>query len=172
MWKEIRKILNSNLGKSLDILILEESQKINNNLNNQANNEFLNKVNYKMDNIINKSNLSINGLIEDINQIKNNTQNLKIKNIVKSVQRGVYNNSEDVSLVVNIPISKINPEKCKINIVSRSQSKESKRISNARLKSLATNQIEIYNHLEFDDYSQGYKPYRSYMFQWELVEFY
>lgn len=172
MWKEIRRILNSNFGKSLDILILEEAQKINNNLNNQANNESLNKVNYKMDNIINKSNLSINGLIEDINKIKNNTQNQTIKNIVKSVQRGVYNNSGDASLVVNIPISKINPEKCKINIVSRIQSKESKRISNARLKSLATNQIEIYNHLEFDDYSQGYNPYRSYTFQWELVEFY
>ena len=124
-WAEIKKAINSNISKSLDVLITEKSNEVKTVANN--NNSLLNNSTYglsALQSIISNVKSLLENTTYGLNAIKNTVNSVNntvsvVGNIpsVKSVQRGVanlcrtYDRSRYYYGGANISISSINPNK-------------------------------------------------------------
>ena len=118
-WAEIKKAINSNINKSLDVLITEKSNELSTSIGN--NNSLLNNSTYglsALQSIISNVKSLLENTTYGLNAIKNTVNSVNntvsvVGNIpsVKSVQRGVAYFDSVKYYTMDITISNVNPDK-------------------------------------------------------------
>ena len=104
-WAEIKKAINSNISKSLDLLITEKSNEISTSIGN--NNSLISSIKSLLEN----TTYGLNAIKTTVNSVNNTVSVVGNIPTVKSVQRGVAFFDPGKFLTMDIIISNVNPDK-------------------------------------------------------------
>ena len=159
-WAEIKKAINSNISKSLDILITEKSNEVKTVAN--SNNSLLNNSTYGLSalqsiisnikSLLENTTYGLNAIKTTVNSVNNTVSVVGNIPSVKSVQRG--NVSDNYSENVTINISSVNVNK---SIVILNGGMTSNYFSPVVLVTLTSTNFSVSN---------------AYEFSWQVIEFY
>lgn len=177
MWGAIKKAINSNLNKSLDVLIQEKATETNGKVDSvdakiQVGNNTIGATNNTGGSTISGTVFAkLNKLLTDwtttragyLDTINANVGTLLDGRVVKSVQRGVAEFRTDT--VMSISINTVNAQKCMV-ILDGNFSNSSSNDSIPYCKNLTSNLLEIYAN--FINASYGSMRFIS----WQVIEFY
>lgn len=168
MWGAIKKAINSNLSKSLDVLIQEKTTETNNKIDSvdskvQTGNNTIGATNNTGGSTISGTVFAkLNRLLTDwtttragyLDTINANVGTLINGRVVKSVQRGVTTS-------FTIPLSPINPLKSQVTLYGTSYASSSQ-IRLPYVQSITSTQL-ILNAVGFGSGES---------FSWQVIEFY
>ena len=104
-WAEIKKAINSNISKSLDLLITEKSNEISTSIGN--NNSLISSIKSLLEN----TTYGLNAIKTTVNSVNNTVSVVGNIPSVKSVQRGVAYFDSSKYYTMDITISNVNPDK-------------------------------------------------------------
>ena len=186
-WAEVKKSINTNLSKALDVLINERIDHTDNLISwenattknhitqahattdaliNSVQSGLVNHTNAHLDHIVNNKTHGLIALLNAINSIKTGGS---VK-VIKSVQRGhVAEATQDDDVGITVPISIVDPNKS-IVIINFDATHDTNGDDVLGYKySLSATELHIPSHAyepQFNDY------YRTPAFSWQVIEFY
>ena len=115
-WAQIKKAINSNISKSLDVLITEKSNEVKTVANN--NNSLLNNSTYGLSalqsiisnikSLLENTTYGLNAIKTTVNSVNNTVSVVGNIPSVKSVQRGNVSNSYSNNVTINISSVNVN----------------------------------------------------------------
>ena len=115
-WAEIKKAINSNISKSLDVLITEKSNEVKTVANN--NNSLLNNSTYGLSalqsiisnvkSLLENTTYGLNAIKTTVNSVNNTVSVVGNIPSVKSVQRGNVSNGYSDNVTINISSVNVN----------------------------------------------------------------
>ena len=176
-WAEIKKAINSNINKSLDVLITEKSNELSTSIGN--NNSLLNNSTYglsALQSIISNVKSLLENTTYGLNAIKNTVNSVNntvsvVGNIpsVKSVQRGVAFNYRSTYSTTNVSISAVNIDKSVVITNVGGSSAMSTSFSPGPSAPISYGVLNSSTSLTIGTSSNGDYAYPVY---WQVIEFY